>query len=214
MPDFQVRSDQLFLCFGDSITDCGRRGLNAPLGTGYVSLFKEMVTARHPESAMRYLNRGISGDTVIELRNRLAEDVLAEQPDWLTILIGINDLGHHVVQKPTIVPPDLYENTYREILRRVREETRARVVLMEPFFLSHETDRETVPGKMAALLPEYLAVVKKMAQEFQTLHVLLQAVFEKHLKRRSFSEFAPEPVHPARPGHMVIAQALYDILCR
>lgn len=29
----------------DSITDCGRRGAEAPLGAGYVRLFTELVTA-------------------------------------------------------------------------------------------------------------------------------------------------------------------------
>jgi len=213
MARFPVQSGQLFLLAGDSITDCDRRGNHAPYGHGYMSLFRELVIARHPERQIRWLNRGISGDTVLELKDRWQDDVIAEQPHWLSILVGINDLGHHIVQKPTMVSAELYARTYRELLERTRRETKARVVLLEPFLLSHETDRETVRGKMCQLLPEYLKAVRALAREFKTWYVPLQKTFETQRKHRSYHEFGPEPVHPARPGHVVIAQALYDGLC-
>ncbi len=39
----QVQDGQTLLFIGDSITDCGRRGLEAPLGDGYVNLFSDML---------------------------------------------------------------------------------------------------------------------------------------------------------------------------
>ncbi len=38
MSDFVVKDGQTILFIGDSITDCGRRGAEAPLGNGYVRI--------------------------------------------------------------------------------------------------------------------------------------------------------------------------------
>ena len=46
MGDFWIEDAQTALFIGDSITDCGRRGAEAPLGSGYVRFFTELATAR------------------------------------------------------------------------------------------------------------------------------------------------------------------------
>src|SRR5512139_2711418 len=87
---FQAGQRVLFI--GDSITDCDRRFLAAPYGDGYMNLVRAFVTARHPQVRLTWLNRGVSGDTVRDLARRWEHDVLALQPDWLSVLIGINDI--------------------------------------------------------------------------------------------------------------------------
>ena len=57
MPDFLLQDGQTMLYIGDSITDCGRRAAEAPLGGGYVRLFTEMATASHPDRAIRHINK-------------------------------------------------------------------------------------------------------------------------------------------------------------
>ena len=49
MSDFWIQDGETMLLIGDSITDCGRRAAEAPLGSGYVRAFTEMVTAQFPE---------------------------------------------------------------------------------------------------------------------------------------------------------------------
>jgi lysophospholipase L1-like esterase len=61
---------QRLLFIGDSITDCGRTGPAAPYGDGYVSLLRALVTVRHAERDLTWINRGVAGDTVRELRRR------------------------------------------------------------------------------------------------------------------------------------------------
>ena len=96
MSDFWIEGGETMLFIGDSITDCGRRGADAPLGSGYVSLFAELATARHPERAIHYINKGIDGNKVSDLVERWREDVLFHEPDRLSIKIGINDLHSHL----------------------------------------------------------------------------------------------------------------------
>jgi len=85
------------LFVGDSITDCGRdyqaNGLD--LGTGYVAQVQALLSAHHPDAQMCILNTGISGNRVTDLELRWDTDVLAHQPDWVVLMIGINDVWRH-----------------------------------------------------------------------------------------------------------------------
>ena len=121
MGDFPVLDGQLFLFQGDSITDCGRRAASAPFGGGYPSIFIERMTAAFPERKVRYINKGISGDRVTGLRDRWEDDVIRHQPDWVSILIGINDL-HGFLRDPA---NGVSVETYRERGVASDEEIRA-----------------------------------------------------------------------------------------
>src|SRR2546426_9128799 len=85
---------------GDSITDCGRdRKLPDPnaasaLGSGYPLLVAAAALAAHPDRALRFYNRGVSGNKVPDLAARWATDTVALAPDVLSILIGVNDFWH------------------------------------------------------------------------------------------------------------------------
>ena len=86
----------MFSFIGNSITDCGRRVEHAPLGNGYVSLFKDLVDVSHPQLRLRVVKKGISGDTVLGPRERWEDDVLSYSPKLISILIGINDLHRYL----------------------------------------------------------------------------------------------------------------------
>ncbi|GMV81025.1 MAG: lysophospholipase [Planctomycetota bacterium] len=209
MAKFPVKSGELFLCIGDSITDCGRRGADAPYGTGYMSLFRELCIARHPEREIRWINRGIGGNTVLDLFNRWEDDVIREEPDWLSIKIGINDLHRHLFAGNDPVDPQKFRELYTKILERTAKKTKARIVLIDPFYLSTERKGQGRRTEVLKLLPEYLAVVKDMAKQFKTAHVRTQKLYEEQMKYRPPQDFAPEPVHPYRLGHLIMAEALY-----
>ncbi len=213
MGSFPVKAGQTFLCIGDSITDCGRRAQLAPFGDGYMSLFRELAIVRHPERNIRWINRGISGNRVSDLRNRWEDDVIREKPDWLSIKIGINDLHSHLGNGEKKDAPDAFRQNYTEILERTKDATKARIVLIEPFYLSKDVEGESQRTRVLRLLPEYLKVVRGMAAKYKALHVPTQQIFEVQMKHRAPNDFAPEPVHPYRLGHLVIAHALYETLC-
>ncbi|MCZ7648043.1 MAG: SGNH/GDSL hydrolase family protein [Planctomycetota bacterium] len=214
MPRFPVKSRSLFLCIGDSITDCGRRGAEAPYGTGYMSLFRELVIARRPELDIRWLNRGIGGNTVLDLYNRWEDDVLAEKPDWLSIKIGINDLHRTLFAGNDPVDPKKFRELYSDILSRTRKRTKAKIVLLDPFYLSTEKGDQGRRAEVLKLLPKYLAVVRDMARKYKTAHIETQKLYEKQMRYRPPQDFAPEPVHPYRLGHLIMAEALYDTVSR
>jgi lysophospholipase L1-like esterase len=210
MSDFWVQDGETMLFIGDSITDCGRRNANAPLGAGYVRMFTELVTARHPARNIQFLNKGIGGNRVTHLQERWADDVLHHKPDRLSIKIGINDLHSHLRNGDDAVSPDRFEAIYDEILSRTRKEVDCPIVLLTPFYISKDQSGETFRSQVLELIPAYIGTVEKMSEKYDTLLVRLHDLFQSHLQYRDSETFCPEPVHPNPAGHLIIAQALYD----
>lgn len=209
---FLIKEKQKVLCIGDSITDCGRRDVNSPLGNGYVKFFNDLLVAYYPERKITVINKGISGNTIIDLQNRWEDDVIYHKPDWLTILIGINDL-HHVLRKSPDWQECVYERfmeRYQEVLERTKNEINCQVVLLEPFYISIDNSGNwrTVVLKE---IKNYTAVVRKMSEKFNTKLVKLHDIFQKLLKYYDSEKFCPEPVHPNATGHLVIATSLFEV---
>jgi lysophospholipase L1-like esterase len=210
MADFVFQTGQTIVMTGDSITDCGRREDPARLGGGYVRQVVGMVTARYPERRLRFINTGISGNCVDDLQGRWTDDVLDHRPDWVTIMIGINDL-HRTRDSVKHLPPDVYEAGYRDILGRTRA-AGAKLVLIDPFYMSLDHGRDTVEGDALRRLDGYLAVVAKLAAEFDALHVRTQDAWLRVLAEVPASHWCNEPVHPNADGHYVMANAVLSTL--
>ncbi|MBM4041990.1 MAG: SGNH/GDSL hydrolase family protein [Planctomycetes bacterium] len=219
MSAFPIQDGETMVLIGDSITDCGRRDpAAAPFGNGYVALFIDLVTARYPERRIRFVNKGISGNTVLDLEARWDADVLAERPDWLSVMIGINDL-HRTLNGVFDIPPAIYRERYTRILTRVAAPVAGnglplapQLILLEPFYMITESEADAAQKVVLGLLPGYIEVVHDLAERFGARLVRLQDMFQRQLRHRPFTAFCGEPVHPNRTGHLLIAHGLLRTL--
>lgn len=212
MGELCLQDGQKFLLIGDSITDCGRRDSAAPFGTGYVALLRDLVMARWPERDIAWVNKGIGGNKITDLQERWDDDVIREAPDWLSVKIGINDLHTHLGDAQYGVSPARFRAGYHEILSRTKEKLHAHLLLITPFYISSDRSGQSWRSRVLDLLPEYTGVVEEMAQEFGAKLARLQPMFEAQLQYRPAEEFCPEPVHPNRTGHVLIAQEVLRAL--
>ena len=213
MLNFCIKSKQTILFVGDSITGSGRRTTDIPLGSGYVKLFSEIVTAYYPERHITYINKGIGGNCITDLKERWEDDVISYKPDWLLIAIGINDLHRFLRDPATGVSPHLYKETYDFLLKTTKKKLNCQIIFMDPFYISKNDSGETFKNKVLDLLPQYLKVVKEMVRKYKTRHVELHRAFQMQLKYREADVFCPEPVHPNRTGHLIIAMEFFKTLC-
>ncbi len=201
MSGFKVANGEKVLFTGDSITDAGRRAEFAPYGRGYVGKVIELVTAKYPDRRITWVNTGIGGHAVRELWPRWQEDVIAHQPDWLSVMVGINDAHRFLKSEPqNKIDVAEYEDTYRKTLTAAREKTSARLVLMESFYLS--TDPQHISMKTLA---QYLDVVHRLAEEFDALLVPVHQDFQRALAVRPPEAWSEDNVHPFPVGHALIA---------
>ncbi len=87
-----IEDKALVLLQGDSITGGGRNYADGnDLGTGYAMLVAAWFSAAYPEQRVRFINRGMGGNRVCDLKARWQRDCLDRRPAWVSILIGVND---------------------------------------------------------------------------------------------------------------------------
>lgn len=198
--------NQRILFTGDSVTDFGRKrpvgeGLHDGVGTGYVRYAESFLNAFYPELNLRVSNTGISGNTSRDLLLRFETDVLALAPDWVSILIGINDVWRQF-DSPTLpnqhVLPEEYAANLEEMVTRLQG--KANVILMTPYYM--EPNQEDA---MRRRMDEYGAIVRRVAEHHGCLFVDLQAMFDRYFQTRHSSFIAWDRVHPNHTGAMLIA---------
>ena len=208
----KLKPNQKLLFIGDSITDCGRNattgeGLFEALGKGYVAQIDALLGSARPELAIRTVNMGTSGHTARDLKARWQRDVLDKKPDWLSIMIGINDVWRQFDmpwQKEIHVQPDEYESTLDELAAEARPQL-AGLVMMTPFYI--ESNKKDA---MRAQMDRYGAAVKRVAAKHKAIFVDTQAAFDRLLHHYHSAAIAWDRVHPTQIGHMTIARAFLN----
>ena len=207
-----IQPNSKLLFIGDSITDCDRQRPIAEadgnaLGNGYVSLVNALLGASHPEYRIRIVNVGSSGNTVRELEERWQTDVLEIKPDWLSIMIGINDVWRQFdtpLQTEGHVNIREYENTLERLILKTRPVLKG-LILMSPFFIEPGT-----ADPMRSMMDDYGNVVNRLASKHQAIFVDTQAAFNNILKTMHPMSLAWDRVHPGLTGHMVLAKAFLN----
>ena len=205
----KIPPNSKLLMIGDSITDCGRaypvaEGPGDVLGTGYVSLVNACLTAAQPGAGIRVVNMGVNGNTVRDLAARWDSDVIELKPDWLSIMIGINDVWRQFDGWPEWESPvDLeeYSQTLDKLIRKTKPLLKG-LVLMTPYLI--EPNRS---DPMRARMDEYGAVVKDLAGQYRAILVDTQAAFDEVLTELDPMMLAADRVHPNLSGHMILARA-------
>jgi len=193
---------QRILFQGDSVTDCRRdRAVFGDLGSGYPMMIASAFTARHPELALSFLNRGISGDRSKDLAARWREDCLDLKPDWVSVLIGINDTWRRYDRNdPTSA--QAYAHNVRDIFERTAD-AGMRLIVLEPFVLPVSDDRRAWLTDLA----EKQAALRELARAYASLYVPLDGIFAAASVKRDMAVWAADGVHPTQAGHGLIAQA-------
>lgn len=197
---------------GDSVTDTGRtqpvgEGLFDAPGRGYVSNVQALLGAVYPEHAIRVVNQGIGGNTVRDLKARWQRDVLDLRPDWLSVMIGINDVWRQFdspLQTEIHVAPDEYEQTLEALVEPTRPLLRG-LVLMTPFYI--EPNRS---DPMRARMDQYGAIVRGIASRHDAVFIDTQAAFDEALEFYYPATLAWDRVHPNQTGHMILTRAFLN----
>lgn len=193
---------------GDSITDSGRNYDAKPAtwsswGDGYVNVINGYTTALLPEKQLMIVNKGISGDTILDLQRRFEQDVLDFKPDFVTIKIGVNDVWRHfdgVFCQDEMVSVEQFEEVYRTLIEQTLLHVKG-IILLSPFMVEANTE-----DPMRKMVDKYRNVVEKLASEFDLPYGNIQEKIDEYLKHQSSYVLSSDRVHPSLAGHMIIAK--------
>lgn len=114
------------VAFGDSITAGGEA---SEPGLIFWERWAGALRAKYPRAEITTTNGATGGDTTAQGLRRLEAKVLAQKPDLVLIGFGMND--HNI---PGFgVPLDAFAANLRSMIRRIRENTHAEIVLFSAF---------------------------------------------------------------------------------
>jgi acyl-CoA thioesterase I len=170
------------VCFGASLT------------AGTVSFnYLDLLGTRPSLSGFQFINHGVDGDLAWNGLERL-DRVIADRPDFVTILIGTNDVNatmsernllrykafNHLPTEPTLT---WYECNLGTIVKRLKQETPARLALLSLAVigedLEHEANRKVVL---------YNDAIRRVAREenvsYLPLHERMVAYLHEHEAER------------------------------
>lgn len=191
-----------FVFIGDSITESWREEDPENLGTGYVRMIHDYLLVTDPTNRPEIVNKGVSGNRITDLAVRWETDVIAENPDLISISIGINDVWRQLHSPDDEqVRPDKFEQLYRDLLTQVKENTIAEIILMEPTVIVEDIQSE---GNKK-LLP-YIEIVHKLAAEFEATIVPTHDAFLNYLKKRPNYQLTIDGVHMNPAGNFLMAK--------
>jgi lysophospholipase L1-like esterase len=209
-----ITKDQTFVMAGDSITESAAAhrppatppldGPAEPLGYGYVTIVHSLLATAYPQLGIRVINAGRGGDTTPGLKARWQRDVLDLRPDWVSLMIGINDSDpwRQPITKHNLVSLDVYRAALDEIVAQTLPRVRG-MILLTPFYLM--TDRA---HPYRSSVDEYVAAVKEIAARRGAILVDTQTPFDELLKTVPFESLSHDRVHPNQAGHTVIARGV------
>jgi lysophospholipase L1-like esterase len=196
-----------FLFQGDSITD-GNRGRSADpnhiLGHGYVFSIASTLGSKLPGRNLSFINKGVSGDRVSDLINRWDNDSIAETPDVITILVGINDLLASMDQN-AVEDIRHFEDSYRRLIAGTLERLpKTLIVLAEPFILPVGMVINNI-DRWKSNIAAAQKTVMKLSREYNTIHIPFQKMFDDACSIAPAEYWIWDGIHPTYSGHGLMA---------
>ncbi|MCM1077197.1 MAG: SGNH/GDSL hydrolase family protein [Bacteroides sp.] len=211
------------LFIGDSITDggWGRSGgnmipssernktdKNHLYGHSYMMLCAARYECDNPEAGIMSYNRGISGNTLKDLKERWDEDALELNPDIVSILIGTNDIDSYLRSD---MSKDFdfvsWERDYRSLLDTTLSVNPAvRFVLGSPFAAKvgkiGKADNYTM---RTGLLKECAEIVRRIADDYNAIYLPYDEMFDRLTNGGNPEYWIWDGIHPTPAGHQSMA---------
>lgn len=189
---------------GDSITE-GLRKHDIPedLGQWYAKRVAGALELAHP-GEYTFINRGISGNRVVDLYARIKRDIINLKPDIMTLMIGTNDVWAEY-SRQNGVPPAKYERFYEMILDEVEAALpNIKIILMGSYY------QDGVQEYNDSFLPEVkerAEIVRKIAERRGYPYIATQPLFDE-AEARGVKQLTFDGVHPDVAGCELLKNAL------
>ena len=202
---------KLVLFQGDSITDCHRvKDDILSMGMGYALMAAGELGGKYP-GEYEFINKGISGNRITDVYARIKRDIINLKPDYMSILIGVNDVWHEV-DGDNGVSAEKFEIIYDMLIEEVIQALpHIKIMILEPFVLEGKktTATEIKPDRWEYFkneTPLRAAVAKRIAEKYGLTYVSLQEKFDAACKQMPTSYWLGDGVHPTPMGHWLIKE--------
>ena len=199
--------DRDVICFlGDSIT----------AGGIWMAEVYQILRKKHK---IKCYNCGVSGGIARKAFHYLQSECLVFNPDYVSIMFGINDIDFALYKKENENLPDIQQKKkeaidicithYRGILEQV-EAAGAKPIICIPVPYDDVSENETPVASCREGLEILESHLRSLAKEFDCKVVDFKTTFSKFLGKDDV--MSEDRVHPTPKGHHIMAQTyLYEI---
>lgn len=192
---------------GDSITDAGRDYANdAIVGRGYPLMVKSCLGYENP-GEYEFINKGISGNRIVDLYARMKRDIINLKPDFMSILIGVNDVWHDFHESPNGVDAEKFYKIYDMLIEEIKAALPGiKIMILAPFVLegTGTSDEGNKWDLFKAEVEKRAQKAELIAQKHNLKFVTLQDKFDEAAKKAPNDYWLGDGVHPSPMGHELI----------
>lgn len=194
----KIKKNSLVLFQGDSVTDCHRdRSDYYSLGDSYVNILNEIFK----QNNIKVLNRAISGNRVDHLLERFDNDFKALKPDYLFLLIGVNDTWHNY---PNCKNNEVFYQELDLLFSKIKNEMNCEVVILEPFIIG--TIEEITCMRIDLL--KKVEIIRKLAGKYQYELITFENRFAEAMVNDDETLYSIEGIHPKEKGYQLMAETI------
>ncbi len=204
---FHLKDGDRVVFFGDSITD-------QRLYTTFVETY---VLTRFPGRKITFVHSGWGGDRVTGgggggIQMRLSRDVVAYQPNVVSIMLGMNDGRYRKFDQQIF---DIYSTGYRQIVKQLKTDLKdVRITAIQPSPYDDVTRAPGFEGGYNAVLLRFSDFLQDLGKTEGLVVADLNRPVVAMLERAKASnaelaqKILPDRVHPGASGHLIMAESL------
>jgi len=197
-----IRNNDRVVFFGDSITHW--YGSDDELGLGFCGMTGRALMRVPKTSEVQVFNRGISGNRISDIRNRLDSDVLSLNPIWVSLLLGINDVSGN---KGNGTPLRSFESDYRFVLDKLLGQGIG-LIISSPFLCGEGL----LGGKDVQDFWDKHRIVCNLAHEYNCLYLDLNKGINEIAAKIGPELLTKDGVHPTQMGAGLIADMWWKLI--
>ena len=193
----------LIVFLGDSITDAGRKESPNQLGYGYVNVFSEQLNKQNQQ--LNIINKGVDGQFTEQIAQSLHPECIFLHPDYVSILVGINDIGllvaSDVSEQEKLYMLEDSIRAYHEMLFDLSRETTAKIITLEPLIFPKDgAFEEWIPWQK-----KMSKNIRKLARNYGASFVPLQEPLEQKIQELGYDAITTDGMHLTSTGHEILA---------
>ena len=194
----KLRKNSLVLFQGDSVTDCHRnREDENDLGNSYVKYVYKFLKNFN----IKVINKAISGNRVDHLLQRFDKDFKDINPDYLFLLIGVNDTWHNF---PNNKDDKTFYQEYDLLLSKIKKEMNCEIILMEPFIIGYNKEitimRKDLLGK--------IEIIRELAKKYKCEYITFENDLAEILVNDDETLYSLEGIHPKDITYQIMANKI------
>ena len=169
----------------------------------------------------RVFNKGVSGNTTVDLLNRLEVDVLNENPNLVILMVGTNDM----LNSRKFVSYKKYESNLSQIVQRIKANNTQVLLLSTPtvdsIYLYQRHDKDLFINPPNNKLLKAKRIIQKISKDNNAFFLDLNKAFKnKNLPIHNEDDYirneknsnSKDGVHLTPLGYKFMAKTIYSYL--